>query len=260
MPPISESIPRMRIKSIDTVRGVIMVLMALDHTRDFFGIPGISPTNLDQATAALFFTRWITNICAPVFFLLTGTGAYLSLRRKSKSELSRFLFTRGLWLIFLEQVVMRGFGWQFNFDYKVSMLVVLWALAWAMIFLSALVYLPTKLVASVGIVMIAAHNLLDSVRFSSPLFSILHSPGFVVNNSRHVIFVAYPLIPWIGVTAAGYGLGQIYDWPPAAARHFFCVLGSSSPRHLLCFAVSIDTAIHRAGARRNRRSLLRSHF
>ena len=210
----------MRIKSIDTVRGVIMVLMALDHTRDFFGVPGISPTNLDQATAALFFTRWITNICAPVFFLLTGTGAYLSLRKKSKSELSRFLFTRGLWLIFLEQVVMRGFGWQFNFDYRVSMLVVLWALAWAMIFLSALVYLPTKLVASVGIVMIAAHNLLDSVRSSSPLFSILHSPGFVVNNSRHVVFVAYPLIPWIGVTAAGYGLGQIYDWPPDRRKTF----------------------------------------
>jgi uncharacterized membrane protein len=142
------------------------------------------------------------------------------LRKKSKSELSRFLFTRGLWLIFLEQVVMRGFGWQFNFDYKVSMLVVLWALAWAMIFLSALVYLPTKLVASVGIVMIAAHNLLDSVRSSSPLFSILHSPGFVVNNSRHVVFVAYPLIPWIGVTAAGYGLGQIYDWPPDRRKTF----------------------------------------
>ena len=157
---------------------------------------------------------------------------------------------------------MRGFGWQFNFDYKVSMLVVLWALAWAMIFLSALVYLPTKLVASVGIVMMAAHNLLDSVRFSSPLFSILHSPGFVVNNSRHVIFVAYPLIPWIGVTAAGYGINQIYDWPPdPAARHFFCALGSSSRRPLLCSAVSINTGDPiTLGVRRNRRSLLRSHF
>ena len=216
---------RARIKSIDTVRGVIMVLMALDHTRDFFGVAGISPTNLDQASAALFFTRWITNICAPVFFLLTGIGAYLSLRKKSTSELSRFLFTRGLWLIFLEQVVMRGFGWQFNFDYKVSMLVVLWALAWAMIFLSALVYLPTKLVTSIGILMIVGHNLLDSIRSSSPLFSILHAPGFVVNNPQHVVFVAYPLIPWIGVTAAGYGLGQIYSWPAERRQTFLLRMG-----------------------------------
>ena len=216
---------RARIKSIDTVRGVIMVLMALDHTRDFFGVAGISPTNLDQASAALFFTRWITNICAPVFFLLTGVGAYLSLRKKSTSELSRFLFTRGLWLIFLEQVVMRGFGWQFNFDYKVSMLVVLWALAWAMIFLSALVYLPTKLVTWIGVLMIVGHNLLDSIRSSSPLFSILHAPGFVVNNPQHVVFVAYPLIPWIGVTAAGYGLGQIYSWPAERRQTFLLRMG-----------------------------------
>jgi uncharacterized membrane protein len=228
MPPVSESqaITRARINSIDTVRGVIMIVMALDHTRDFFGFAGISPTNLEQASAALFFTRWITNICAPVFFLLTGTGAYLSLRKKSKSELSRFLFARGLWLIFLEQVVMRGFGWQFNFDYKVSMLVVLWALAWAMIFLSALVYLPAKFVASIGVLMIIAHNLLDSVRSVNPLFSILHAPGFVVNNPRHVIFVAYPLVPWIGVTAAGYGLGQIYDWAPERRKTFLLRFGA----------------------------------
>ena len=223
--PGSFTATRARIQSVDTVRGVIMVLMALDHARDFFGFAGISPTNLDQATAALFFTRWITNICAPVFFLLTGTGAYLSLRKKSTSELSRFLFTRGLWLIFLEQVVMRGFGWQFNFDYKVSMLVVLWALAWAMIFLSGLVYLPTKIVTAIGILMIAGHNLLDSIRSSNPLFSILHAPGFVVNNQRHVVFVAYPLIPWIGVTATGYGLGQIYNWPAERRKTFLLRMG-----------------------------------
>src|SRR5580698_3174826 len=158
-----------RLESVDLLRGVIMIIMALDHTRDYFGVPG-SPTNLATASVALFFTRWITNICAPVFFLLTGTGAYLALRKKSKRELSLFLFTRGLWLIFLEQVVMRGFGWQFNFDYHLSMLVVLWALAWAMIFLSVLVYLPTGAVTAIGIVMIAGHNLLDSIRSASPLW------------------------------------------------------------------------------------------
>src|SRR3954469_18333299 len=95
-----------RIESVDVVRGVIMIIMALDHTRDFFGIPGQSPTDMATTTPALFFTRWITHFCAPVFFLLTGTGAYLSLRRKSRDQLSRFLFTRGLWLIFLEVVVL----------------------------------------------------------------------------------------------------------------------------------------------------------
>ena len=228
MPTISQAVAvtRARIQSIDTVRGFIMVIMALDHTRDFFGFPGDSPTNLAQASAALFFTRWITNMCAPVFFLLTGTGAYLALRKKTKRELSRFLFTRGLWLIFLEQVVMRGFGWQFNFDYHLSMLVVLWALAWAMIFLSALVYLPTAAVTLIGIVMIAGHNLLDSIRSANPLWSILHSPNFLVNTPQHVVFVTYPLIPWIGVTAAGYGLGQIYSWPPDRRKAFLLRVGT----------------------------------
>src|ERR1700690_2545044 len=124
---------RARIESIDVVRGVIMILMALDHTRDFFGNSGLNPTDPGSTTIPLFFTRWITHFCAPVFFLLTGTGAYLSLGKKSKRELSRFLFTRGLWLIFLELGITRCLGWQFNFDYHVLILIVLWALGWAMI-------------------------------------------------------------------------------------------------------------------------------
>src|SRR5580693_6988900 len=163
--PVVESVVtrRVRIESIDVVRGVIMILMALDHTRDFFGNSGLNPTDPATTTIPLFFTRWITHFCAPVFFLLTGTGAYLSLRKKSKRELSRFLFTRGLWLIFLELVVMRCFGWQFNFDYRVTLLLVLWALGWAMIVLSALVYLPASVAAAFGVAMIAGHNLFDSV-------------------------------------------------------------------------------------------------
>jgi uncharacterized membrane protein len=141
------AVKRLRIESIDILRGVVMIVMALDHVRDFFGNTA-NPTNPANTIIALFFTRWITHFCAPVFFLLTGTGAYLSLRRKSKRELSRFLFTRGLWLFFLEVVVVRCFGLQFNFDYHVTMLFVLWALGWAMIVLSALVYLPAPLVTS----------------------------------------------------------------------------------------------------------------
>ena len=205
---ITEAVPskRVRIESIDVVRGFIMILMALDHTRDFFGVPGVSPTDPATTTIPLFFTRWITHFCAPVFFLLTGTGAYLSLRKKSKRELSRFLFTRGLWLIFLELVVVRCFGWQFNFDYHLVLLNVLWALGWAMITLSALVYLPASVVAAFGVVMIATHNLFDSVQSSNPIWSILHSPNFIVNYPGRIVFVAYVLVPWVGVTAAGYGL------------------------------------------------------
>jgi uncharacterized membrane protein len=225
--PVIESVApqRTRIESVDLVRGVIMILMALDHVRDFFGVPGSNPTDLANATAPLFFTRWITHFCAPVFFLLTGTGAYLSLRKKSKRELSRFLFTRGLWLIFLDLVVTRGFGWQFNFDYHVTMIIVLWALGWAMIVLSALVYLPPSVVTAFGVVMIASHNLLDSIRSANPLWSMLHSPNFIVNTPQHVVFVAYPLIPWVGVTAAGYGLGQIFSWPSARRKIFLIRLG-----------------------------------
>jgi uncharacterized membrane protein len=216
---------RPRIESVDVVRGVIMIIMALDHTRDFFGMPGQNPTDLTSTSATLFFTRWITHFCAPVFFLLTGTGAFLSLRRKSPAELSRFLFTRGLWLIFLELVVVRCFAYQFNVDYRVTMLLVLWALGWAMITLSALVRLPASVVTAIGIVMIAGHNLLDSVKWANPLWSILHSPGFVLNIPSHVVFAGYPLIPWIGVTAVGYGLGQVYSWETARRRAFLLRLG-----------------------------------
>jgi uncharacterized membrane protein len=216
---------RARIESIDVVRGVIMIIMALDHTRDYFGIPGQNPIDLSTASAALFLTRWITNICAPVFFLLTGTGAYLSLRKRSPGNLAGFLFTRGLWLIFLDVVMLRCLAYQFNFDYRVTLLIVLWALGWSMIALAALVRLPTALVTAIGIVMILAHNLFDSVRWASPLWNVLHQPGFVLNTPAHVVFAAYPLIPWIGVTAVGYGLGQIYSWSATRRRAFLVRLG-----------------------------------
>lgn len=217
--------PRTRLESVDVVRGIIMVVMALDHTRDFFGIPGQNPTDLSTATAALFATRWITNICAPVFFLLTGTGAFLSLRRKTTGDLSRFLFTRGVSLLVLELVVMRCLAYQFNVDYRVTLLLVLWALGWSMIALSVLVHLPTTAVAAFGAVMIVAHNLVDGVKSANPIWAVLHAPGFLVNTPEHVVFVAYPLIPWIGVTATGYALGQIYSWEAERRRTFLLRAG-----------------------------------
>jgi uncharacterized membrane protein len=224
--PVAAAAPkRVRLESVDIVRGVIMIIMALDHTRDFFGQTSFSPTDPTQTTIPLFFTRWITHFCAPVFFLLTGTGAYLSLRKKSRRELSRFLFTRGLWLIFLELTLFRCLAIQFNFDYHITLVNVLWALGWAMIVLSALVHLPAPLVAAFGVVMIAGHNLLDSIESSSPLWTILHSPNFLFQSPQHSVFVAYPLIPWVGVTAAGYGLGQIYNWEANRRRAFLLRAG-----------------------------------
>lgn len=200
-----------RVAGVDVVRGVAMILMALDHTRDFFGIPGQNPTDLASATAALFLTRWVTHICAPVFFLLAGTGARLSLRRQSVGDLSRYLVTRGLWLIVLELVVVRCLVYQFNMDYRVTMLLVLWALGWAMIALSALARLPSWAVTAVGAAMILGHNLFDGVRPPAAVWTLLHAQGVVAGGPAHVVFVAYPLVPWMGVTAVGYGLGQLWE-------------------------------------------------
>ncbi len=220
---------RSRVESIDVLRGIVMILMALDHTRDFFGAPG-NPANPASASVALFFTRWVTHLCAPTFFALTGVGAYLARRTRSTSDLSRYLFTRGVWLIALELTVLRCFGYQFNVDYRVTLLIILWALGWSMITLSALVHLPVRVVGWLGVVMIAAHNVFDSVRAASlgafaPLWSILHAQNVVVSTPRFVVFVAYPLVPWIGVTAAGYAFGSVFEWDAARRRAFLLRLG-----------------------------------
>jgi uncharacterized membrane protein len=229
---------RERIDVVDVVRGIIMILMALDHTRDYFGDAGASPTNLATTTVALFFTRWVTHFCAPTFFLLTGTGAYLSRRRRSTGDLSRFLVTRGLWLIVLEVTVTR-FLWQFNVDYQVTLLNVLWALGWAMIVLGALVHLPVRAIGAFGVVLIAAHNLFDRVQAAAlgalaPLWTFLHAPGFLVPGPPHTLFVAYPIIPWIGVSAVGYALGALWDWPAERRRAMLLRLGVGS---IVAFAV-----------------------
>lgn len=218
-------VSRPRVEAIDVLRGLVMILMALDHTRDYLGVTSISPTDLLHTSVPLFFARWVTHFCAPVFFLLTGTGAYLSLRTKSRRELSRYLFTRGLWLIVLELTVFRCLALQFNFDYHTTLLNVLWALGWAMIVLSLLVHLPLAAIATFGVVLIAGHNMLDPIRTSNPLWSILHAPNFVINTPELSIFVGYPLIPWVGVTAVGFSLGVVYHWTQQRRREFLFWLG-----------------------------------
>ena len=205
-----------RLTSIDTLRGIVMILMALDHVRDFFGVPGLSPTNLAQTTVPLFFTRWITHFCAPTFFLLTGTGAFLALRTQDHGGALAVPADAGLWLILLELTVIRCLGFQFNVDYQVTMLIVIWALGWAMIALAALV-----LAAAAGDSRLrrghdrraqpARRRALDASALGDAARA-----GLRGEPSGFVVFVAYPLIPWMGVTAVGYGLGQIYDLETSA--------------------------------------------
>jgi uncharacterized membrane protein len=219
-----------RLESIDLLRGGVMVLMALDHVRDFFGAATINPTDPAITTVPLFFTRWMTHICAPTFFLLMGAGAFLAGRTQSRAGLSRYLLVRGVWLIVLEIVVVRCLGLQFNVDYRVTMLTVLWALGWAMITLAALVHLPAAAVGAIGVVTIAGHNLFDAVRASSfgvlaPLWTVLHTPGVILSTPRYVVFAAYPLVPWVGVAAVGYALGEAYAWPAPRRQAMFWRLG-----------------------------------
>ncbi len=218
-----------RLTSIDTARGLVMVLMTLDHVRDYFGA-AVNPTDVRTTTIALFFTRWVTHFCAPTFFLLTGVGAYLSTAHRTNNDLSAHLVKRGLWLMVLETVVMRCLAFQFNFDFRVTMLFVLWALGWSMVTLGVLVRWTPKVSLVFGIVLIGLHNLLDPVSPKlfgpfAPLWSILHQPNFVVAGPRTYVFAAYPLIPWIGVTALGYGIAPIFRWEAARRRALLLRVG-----------------------------------
>lgn len=229
--PVLDTLPPKprRIEAVDVVRGLIIALMALDHVRDFFGDQAAQPTDLASTTVALFFTRWVTHICAPTFFLLSGVSARLTLGRMSKPALSRFLLTRGAWLIFLELVVMR-FALQFNIDYHVTIITVLWGLGWAMMVLAGLLWFPTWLIAGFAVVLIAGHNALDDIDAASfgawqPLWSFLHQPGILFRTTHSVVVVSYVLIPWVGVTALGYVLGQIYQGDGAGRRRRLLGLG-----------------------------------
>jgi uncharacterized membrane protein len=221
----------------------MMVLMLLDHTRLYFHSDSqhIDPTNLSQTNAALFLTRWITHIVAPVFVFLAGTGTYLQISRgKNRNELSRFLLTRGLLLILLEFTIVR-LGLTFHLDYGsfFGSMQVIWAIGVSMTALAGLIYLPLPIIAGFGVAMIASHNLLDSIRVipwkgaGSPvpglfdvLWLLLHQPGrfLVCGYPCPSVFVLYPLIPWIGVMAAGFTFGIIYEMDPKWRRwSLFCL-------------------------------------
>jgi len=238
---------RRRIDSIDLLRGIVMVIMMLDHTRDFVhnAAREFDATDLSRTNVLLFFTRWITHYCAPTFVFLAGTSAYLQLARgKSKAELSRFLVTRGLWLIVLETTIIQWFV-TFHPDYRfLGFLQVIWVIGVSMIILAALIHLPKSVIAAFGLLMIALHNLADGFRVvgyrgpgtpvpgaGAKLWILLHQPfeGFpVLGEHSPGLFVIYPLVPWIGVMAVGYVFGVLYSFDAQRRRRWLLSIGGAA--------------------------------
>ena len=220
-----------RITSIDLLRGIVMIIMALDHTRDYFHADSLrfEPTDLEQTNVILFFTRWITHFCAPVFVFLAGTSTFLLGRRKTKTELSIFLLKRGLWLILLEITII-SFAWSFNINMPFTGLQVIWALGISMIALAALIHLPKKIILIIAIIIVAGHNLLDGIHFNGFAWAALHEEKLFRINATHLIRVSYPVLPWIGVMALGYCFGSLYTSNINAARRkqWLLVIGSSA--------------------------------
>lgn len=221
-----------RIESIDLLRGFAIVIMALDHVRDYFHADYFlfDPTDMQQTNGALFFTRWITNFCAPVFLFLAGTSAFLIGERKTKRQLSAFLLKRGLWLMLLETVVI-NFAWSFNPTYPMFRLQVIWALGLSMVFMSALVYLPYKVILALGLIILFGHNLLDNIHATGNtlpdfLWGQLHErKRFAIGN--RIIATGYPILPWLGIMALGYCFGAFYTKKVEAAfrKKYLVTLG-----------------------------------
>jgi uncharacterized membrane protein len=219
---------RVRLQSIDALRGLVIMLMALDHVRDYFTNARFDALDLTQTTVPIFLTRWITHFCAPTFIFLAGVSAYLISLRCSRAELRRFLLTRGLWLIFLEFTVV-NFAWAFGSVYSMGVLLqVIWVIGLSMVIMAALVRLPMPAIATISIVLIVGHNLLDGFApepggAAAALWTILHRQGLIMP-----VFVAYPLIPWLGVMGLGYVAGQLFAMPAAQRRRTLITCGCAA--------------------------------
>jgi uncharacterized membrane protein len=214
-----------RVDSIDLLRGAVMVLMVLDHTRDYFGSATIDPTDLSRSSAAQFLTRWVTHFCAPVFAFLAGTGAYLSgSGDRSRSDLAAFLVSRGAWLIFLELTVVR-IGLFFDPVTAPVILTVLWSIGASFIVLAGLMFLPSRVVGAIGVILIATHGLAGDLSTGPGAPAALRAagtlllrPGFLPLPGGVNVLVGYPLLPWLGVVAAGYAFGEVIRLEPGRRR------------------------------------------
>lgn len=214
-----------RIESIDHLRGIVMIIMAIDHVRDFFHRDSFyfSPTDVTHTTPAVFFTRWVTHLCAPTFILLAGTSAYFILRRNTRAYTSFFLFTRGLWLIALQMTIVR-FGWQFDplFHYNGSTIIS--TIGFCMIILALLIRLNTKTILTIGLLIVFGHNALDGISFpfgsfKDVLWTFLHGGSKTYDLGHGYAFnFLYPILPWTGVMAIGFCLGRLYEEKFASTR------------------------------------------
>jgi uncharacterized membrane protein len=218
-----------RILSIDLLRGVVMVIMALDHARMYFGEGSwyAEPTNLATTTSLLFFTRWITHFCAPVFVFLAGTSAFLYGVNKRRKQVAWFLFTRGLWLIFVEVVIVT-FAWTFDITFSFIILQVIWAIGVSMVFLSGLVFLRLQAIIAVGFILVFGHNLLDPIHVQGRgvndfIWYVLHQPGRI-SLGDSLINIVYPVLPWMGLMALGYVTGNLFRADFLSARRISWLL------------------------------------
>jgi len=210
---------RHRITSIDLLRGIVMVVMAIDHVRDFFHIEASTgdPTNMATTTPQLFFTRWITHFCAPVFVFLAGTSAYLGGTKKTKPELAAFLIRRGFWLIVVEFLVM-SLAFTFNPFYNVFILQVIWSIGISMILLALIIRLPINVILAIGLMIVCLHNLLDYAETAHIgkfgfWWDLLHRGRFAtyIIFPNHFLIILYPFFPWFGVMCCGYCFGKLFE-------------------------------------------------
>jgi uncharacterized membrane protein len=235
-----------RIVSIDLMRGIVMIIMAIDHVRDFWDPTPYDPADLSKASAALFLTRWITHFCAPTFMFLAGTSAWLWARNTgaSRGALQRFLLSRGLWLVLLEMTVI-SFSWRFDFNGLV--LQVIWALGWCMAILAGLLYLPRPAIAAFGLLLVFGHNTLDGIHFKDVavygqgwawLWSALHEFHLQRLDSGYMVALGYPLVPWAGVMALGYCFGQLLELPAERRDRWMRILGAGAIALFLALRLS----------------------
>ena len=210
-----------------------MIIMALDHVRDYFHSSAMlyDPLDLSHTSPYIYFTRWVTHFCAPTFMFLAGTSAFLVGERKTKKQLSFFLLTRGLWLVFLEITVVY-FGWSFNIHFPVTALITIWALGVSMMVLSAIIFLPFKIILTIGISILLWHNLLDKIHVPGNdakafIWDILHDPRGL-SFFGHPIFTGYPVLPWIGIITLGYCFGSFYTkgFDPVKRKKALIFIGS----------------------------------
>ena len=226
---------RKRIQSIDLLRGTVMVIMALDHVRDYFHYDAFffSPTDLTQSNPTLFWTRFITHFCAPVFVLLAGTSAFMVGQKKDKKSLSIWLLKRGIWLVIVELTIVK-FAWFFQLDFTNIIVAVIWALGISMIILAGFVHLPKKLGLAICLLFILSHNLFDGYvpdsKTAHAFWMLLHEQNVFQLGSFGIVFVGYPIVPWVFVMPLGYYLGNLYskDVDPQIRKSTLLKLGIGS--------------------------------